>query len=248
MFDGAKQDQAQAIFASWMSVAHSQKALCHCSTFRVQDTLFGEVDLYYTEWGQDGSLHTTCHHTRDPLAAAILIYRTIEQKIHEGCVLSLLTISDSCSIDLQPAQLKSRQRHFGSAKLSLISNTLGQTKDFLCRIRGAVRIVANMHNKTDNVCRFVPPAYFSVLARPLRSVFARSDKLLEVVFRMEDDGIIFLGDLVQLTEDHISIYTENKKIIEEMVSYVKKSDLEMNMVVRRWTRPSTFGIAMYVNG
>jgi hypothetical protein len=72
----------------------------------------------------------------------------------------------------------------------------------------------------------------------------RDEQLLEIVFRMEEDRIVFVGDFVQMQKSDIDTYTCNTELTESMVSRIGRYSLTTGMIVRRWNRPSTSGITM----
>jgi len=193
-----------------------------CHTFDIQPTLFGQFDLIYFRRSNNGSRRAIRLLAASLTEAALFIYRCSERDIVSGHAVTWSGPSMWANDNRSNSEIHS----FLHEMRIIVANIISQTQ-----AKWAVR-------------RFAPPSRFRVLNRPLRSVFMRDARVLDVVFKMEDDGIIFIGDLVQTPEAQLLLYTDDPRISSEILGNLVKRDLCMHMYVQGWSRPSTFGISM----
>lgn len=216
------------------------------SIFTVTKTLFG-FDLRYTHWRRNGVQHTRSWHASSLSELAILLDAKVEEKVRNGHVvvpphqMAALTIPapKPCMVYRLNTAARSAER-----VATLPTHMLQYSCDYI-KLRNDLKTITHMAEDSESIIvKLVTPTQWPALNKALRSIFMRDRTMLKIVFSMEDDGIIFLGDLVQLNRSQIDFYTRSDVLTDKFTAYLNGRHLSLNMVIRRWPRPPTFGISM----
>lgn len=77
-----------------------------------------------------------------------------------------------------------------------------------------------------------------MLDYPVIKYFTRDcPRFTRVGLKLEDVGVVFIGDLVKMTEDEFKSFTSSETIVDHVKRKLHRIGLDFGMFTPRWKRP-----------